>query len=85
MAKVEIYTTTVCPYCVRAKNLLKSKGVAYDEISAEDDAVRVKMMERAAGRRSVPQIFIDGTGIGGADDLAKLDKEGKLNAMLGLA
>jgi glutaredoxin 3 len=85
MAKVEIYTTTVCPFCVRAKNLLKSKGVEYEEISVEDDAVRIKMMERAEGRRSVPQIFIDGVGIGGSDDLAKLNQAGKLDKMLGLS
>lgn len=82
MANIEIYTTTVCPYCVRAKDLLKRKGQTYTEINAEDDAVRTTMIERAGGRRSVPQIFINGTHIGGSDDLYALDKAGKLDALL---
>ena len=82
MANVEIYTTTVCPYCVRAKDLLKRKGQSYTEISAEDDAARTAMIERAGGRRTVPQIFINGQHIGGSDDLYALDRAGKLDALL---
>jgi glutaredoxin 3 len=83
MAKVEIYTTTTCPFCVAAKTLLKSKGVSFEEIDVTDPALREKMITRASGRRTVPQIFINDQGIGGADDLMKLNKEGKLEAMLG--
>jgi len=82
MADVTIYTTRVCPYCVRAKDLLKRKGVQYKEISAEDDAVREDMIQKAGGRRTVPQIFIGSTHVGGCDDLYALDKEGKLDALL---
>ncbi|WGF87684.1 glutaredoxin 3 [Marinivivus vitaminiproducens] len=83
MADVEIYTTPFCPYCWRAKRLLDKKGVAYREINvwgAPD--LRQAMTERAGGRRTVPQIFIEGTGIGGSDDLAELDRSGRLDAML---
>lgn len=82
MANIEIYTTTVCPYCVRAKDLLTRKGQTYTEISAEDDAVRTAMVERAGGRRTVPQIFINGQHIGGSDDLYALDRAGKLDPLL---
>lgn len=82
MQKITIYTTNYCPYCVRAKDLLKRKGVAYEEINAEDDAVRDAMIQKAGGRRTVPQIFIGETHIGGFDDLYALDKAGKLDAML---
>lgn len=82
MTNVTIYTTTHCPYCVRAKDLLKRKGQNYVEINAEDDAVRAEMIEKAGGRRTVPQIFIGATHVGGFDDLYALDKAGKLDAML---
>jgi glutaredoxin 3 len=86
MAEVEIYTTTVCPYCVRAKTLLKRKGVAFIEINVEaDDAVRDAMVRRAGGRRTVPQIFIGGRHVGGCDDLYALDRQGGLDPLLGLA
>jgi glutaredoxin 3 len=86
MAAVEIYTTMFCPYCHRAKKLLESKGVAYREIAVDADAnARMKMMERSGGRRTVPQIFIDGQHVGGSDELAALDRAGKLDALLGLA
>lgn len=85
MAQVTIYTTKVCPYCVRAKQLLERKGVEYAEISAEDEAVREAMIEKAGGRRSVPQIFINEKHVGGCDDLYALDKEGKLDGMLNAA
>ena len=82
MADVIIYTTTYCPYCVRAKDLFKKKNVAYKEVNAEDDAVREEMITKAGGRRTVPQIFINGTHVGGSDDLYALDKAGKLDPML---
>ena len=82
MANVVIYTTTYCPYCVRAKDLLKRKGQTYTEINAEDDTVREEMVTKAGGRRTVPQIFIGDTHVGGFDDLYALDKAGKLEEML---
>ncbi|MFO0456229.1 MAG: glutaredoxin 3, partial [Alphaproteobacteria bacterium] len=75
-------TTTYCPYCVRAKDLLKRKGQAFTEINAEDDDVREAMIVKAGGRRTVPQIFINGKHVGGSDDLYALDKAGKLDALL---
>lgn len=82
MKTVEIYTTQTCPYCIAAKGLLKKKGVAYKEIDVgADPALRQAMTERA-GRRSVPQIFIGGSHIGGCDDLHALDHAGKLDPML---
>ena len=82
MKKIVIYTTTICPYCVRAKALLKRKGLNYEEISANDEKVRDDMIKKAGGRRSVPQIFIGDTHIGGCDELYALDKEGKLDEMV---
>lgn len=83
MAKVEIYTWTVCPYCVRAKDLMTRKGIAYTEYNIDgDDDARDKMIQRAEGRRSLPQIFINDKPIGGFDDLSKLDQSGELANML---
>ncbi len=83
MSTVEIYTTPICPYCIRAKALLKSKGVDFAETDvSRDPALRDAMMERANGRRSVPQIFIDNAHIGGCDDLHALDAAGKLDPLL---
>ncbi|HUD51184.1 glutaredoxin 3 [Parvibaculum sp.] len=83
MAEVTIYTTMLCPYCHRAKDLLGRKGVAFNEINVGMDAdKRNEMIERAGGRTSVPQIFIDGTHVGGCDDLHALDRAGKLDPML---
>ncbi len=83
MAKVELYTTTFCPYCVRAKSLLKSKGVDFIEIDVTDDAeLRQKMVELSGGRRTVPEIFINGQIVGGYDDLKALNDKGELDAML---
>ncbi len=83
MAKVELYTTTFCPYCVRAKSLLKSKGVAFVEIDVTDDAeLRQKMVELSGGRRTVPEIFIDGKIIGGFDELKALNDRGELDSLL---
>jgi glutaredoxin 3 len=82
MAEVIVYTTKVCPYCVRAKDLLKRKGQAYTEIDASDDDAREAMIAKAGGRRTVPQIFINGEHIGGSDDLYALEKAGTLDALL---
>jgi glutaredoxin 3 len=84
MATVEIYTTKICPYCDRAKRLLKKKGAAYTEIDvSEDEGLRIFMTQRAGGKRSVPQIFIDDRHVGGSDELHALDAEGKLDPLLG--
>ncbi len=81
--KVEIYSSMWCPFCFRAKKLLQSKGVDFIEIDVDGDPkVRELMRERAEGRHTVPQIFIDDVGIGGSDDLAQLDQFGKLDSML---
>ncbi|UYN98422.1 MAG: glutaredoxin 3 [Devosia sp.] len=82
MAKVEIYTTPTCPYCHAAKSLLADKGVDYTEIDVLDPDVRVAMTDRAHGRRTVPQIFIDNAHIGGYDDIAALDRQGGLDPLL---
>ncbi|SFM94919.1 glutaredoxin 3 [Thioclava sp. BHET1] len=83
MKRVEIYTTRTCPFCIMAKRLLEQKGVSYEETDVgADPHLRAKMMERAQGRRTVPQIFIDGKGIGGCDELHALDQSGKLDTML---
>jgi glutaredoxin 3 len=74
MEKIEIYTTTTCPYCVKAKKLLEKKGLSFEEIDVSNNPeLREKMVERAQGRRTVPQIFINGHSIGGCDDLYALD------------
>ncbi|MBP7709552.1 MAG: glutaredoxin 3 [Rickettsiales bacterium] len=82
MKKVLIYTTTVCPYCTRAKALLQRKGVAFTEIKITDDEVRNEMMKKSGGRMTVPQIFIDDKHVGGCDDLYALDAAGKLDELL---
>lgn len=83
MEKVEIYTWAACPYCLRAKKLLESKGAAYAEHRIDgDEAARAAMAARAGGRRSVPQVFIGGRHVGGCDDLHELDRLGKLDALL---
>lgn len=86
MAEVEIYTTPLCPYSWRAKRLLKAKGVDYTEIDLwKLPARRQEMVDRTGGAGSVPQIFVDGRNLGGADDLAALDARGELDRLLGLA
>lgn len=83
MAKVEIYTKFLCPYCTRAKSLLMSKGVEFEEYDITmGGPKRAEMLERAAGRTTVPQVFIDGKHIGGSDDLAALDRAGGLDPLL---
>jgi glutaredoxin 3 len=86
MAEVDIYTTMWCPYCVRAKSLLEKKGVAYTEISLDEEPRRRdEMIKRAHGGRTVPQIFINGEHIGGCDDMMALERTGKLDPKLGIA
>lgn len=82
-ANVEIYLWTTCPFCIRAKRLLDHKGVKYTEYVLDgDEPGRAKMAERANGRRSVPQIFINNHHVGGCDDIHALDQEGKLDELL---
>ncbi|MCI5049941.1 MAG: glutaredoxin 3 [Rickettsiales bacterium] len=82
MAEILIYSTPVCPYCVRAKQLLSDKSVAFTEIDVSDPQERMKLLEKANGQRTVPQIFIGDKHIGGYDDLAKLDRSGELDELL---
>lgn len=82
MAKIEIYTTPTCPYCHAAKSLLAEKGADYQEITVLDPSLRESMTQRAHGRRTVPQIFIDDEHIGGYDDMAALDRRGGLDPLL---
>lgn len=83
MPKVEIYTKFFCPYCTRAKALLKAKGVAFEEHDISmGGAPRAEMLARAPGRTTVPQIFIGDTHVGGSDDLAAADRSGQLDALL---
>lgn len=83
MPVVEIYTTQVCPYCVRAKDLLKRKGVIPAEYRVDDDdQKRDEMLQRSGGRRTVPQIFINGQHVGGCDDLYAMDSTGEIDRML---
>ena len=82
-AKVEIYTWSTCPFCIRAKALLHKKGVDFTDYSIDgDDEAREKMSVRAGGRRSLPQIFIDDKHIGGCDDLYALNAQGRLDPLL---
>jgi glutaredoxin 3 len=83
MSNIKIYTTPICPYCVRAKALLKKKGAAFDEIDVFMDAdARQEMEDKANGRRTVPQIFIGDRHVGGCDDLYDLESQGELDPLL---
>lgn len=83
MAKIEIYTKAFCPYCSRAMRLLDDKGVEVEEFDISmGGPKRAEMLDRAGGRSTVPQIFINGRHIGGSDELAALEREGKLDALL---
>jgi glutaredoxin 3 len=83
MQAVKMYTTAVCPYCTRAKSILKAKGVeAIEEIRIDQDPAAMKHMMEITGRRTVPQIFIGSTHVGGCDDLMALDSAGGLTKML---
>ena len=82
-AKVEIYTWRFCPFCIRAKALLDRKGVAYTEYAIDgDQQARAAMTERAEGRSSLPQIFINDAGVGGCDELHALERSRQLDALL---
>ena len=83
--KVEMYTKAWCGYCFRAKRLLESKGVEFAEYDVTmGGPKKAEMLQRKPDAMTVPQIFIDGNAVGGSDDLARLDREGKLDALLGL-
>ncbi|MGL4309356.1 MAG: glutaredoxin 3 [Paracoccaceae bacterium] len=83
MSKIEIYTTPFCGYCLAAKRLLNGKGARFTEIDVSADPdLRALMTKRAGGRRTVPQIFIDGRHVGGSDDLHALDRAGDLDPLL---
>ena len=82
MRRIKIYTTPICPYCVRAKALLNKKGASFEEIDVLMDRGAREEMERKSGRRSVPQIFIGDVHVGGSDDLHALEREGSLDPLL---
>ena len=82
MAKVVIYTTSYCPYCFGAKQLLREKQIEFEEIDVTEDPQRRSEMERLSARRTVPQIFINGRPIGGFDDARYLDSTGELDKLL---
>ena len=82
MSKIQIYTTPICPYCVRAKALLKKKGAEFEEIDVFMDSDARQEMESKSHRRTVPQIFIGETHVGGCDDLYALESQGKLDPLL---
>jgi glutaredoxin 3 len=83
MKPVLVYSTRICPYCMMAKRLLAQKGAAYEDVMVDaDPARRDEMLQRSGGRRTVPQIFIGETHVGGFDDLAALDRAGKLDPLL---
>ncbi|EGV52279.1 glutaredoxin [Candidatus Endoriftia persephone str. Guaymas] len=85
MPKVVMYTTAVCPYCVRAKYLLNNKGVEFDEIRIDMNQDAMQEMLQRSQRNTVPQIFIDELHVGGYDDMAALEMAGRLDQLLGLA
>lgn len=82
MSRVRMYSTRFCPFCCMARELLRRKGVEYEDIAVDGDAERRAEMERISGRRTVPQIFIDHQHVGGYDDLAELDCKGQLDPLL---
>ena len=86
MAKVEIYTTMICPYCIRAKRLLDQEQISYHEIDVSASRqLRQEMTQRAGGRTSVPQIFINDMHVGGSDDLVALHRAGNLHKLVDLS
>ena len=83
MKPVLVYSTRICPYCMMAKRLLTQKGAAYEDVMVDADPLRRdEMLQRSGGRRTVPQIFIGETHVGGFNDLAALDRAGKLDPLL---
>ena len=78
MARVTVYTTQMCPYCVQAKRLLGERSIPYDEVDVSDDTLREEMIRKAGGKRTVPQIFIDGSHVGGYTELRVLADKGGL-------
>ncbi len=82
MPNIIIYTTNVCPYCVRAKSLLQRKGANFTEIKVTESSIKEEMIRKSGGRMTVPQIFINDFHVGGCDDLYALDSEGKLDELL---
>ncbi|MBK66915.1 MAG: glutaredoxin 3 [Rickettsiales bacterium] len=83
MAKIEVYTKDYCPYCTRAKQLLDAKGASYTEFDVTNDMDKFEeMKQKADGRKTVPQVFVDGVGLGGFDDINRLDQEGKLDSII---
>lgn len=84
MAQVVIYTTDFCPFCSRAKALLRSKGVSFEEIDLAQDPRLREEVEQRTRRRTVPQIFIDGVSVGGFEEIKQLDEDGELDRLLGI-
>src|SRR5690606_19023737 len=82
MPKITIYTTPYCPYCHAAKSLLKRKGAVFEEVDVQNEGDRQRMIARARGRRTVPQIFIGDAHVGGSDDIHDLDRRGQLDLLL---
>ncbi|HEY6941378.1 glutaredoxin 3 [Dokdonella sp.] len=82
MNRVEIYTTAICPYCVAAKQFFKQRGLSYEEVRVDvEPARREEMLARSAGRRTVPQIFVNGEHVGGFDDLVAAERSGRLREL----
>lgn len=81
---VEVYVTNYCPYCTRAKALLDKRGIPYETIDVSGDDAKRKWLADVTGRRTVPQIFIDGKPVGGSDDIHDLDRAGELMKMVGM-
>ncbi len=85
MKKIVVYSTSICPYCIKAKKLLESKKVSYQEVQLDKHPeLTAEVVKKSGGQKTVPQIFVDDYHIGGCDDLYALDKEGKLDALLGI-
>ena len=82
MVVIEMYSTPMCPYCIRAKSLLKEKGVAFKDINVMEFPDQRQVMQERSGRRTVPQIFLDGQSIGGCDELFGLERTGELDKIL---
>ncbi|MGQ0530335.1 MAG: glutaredoxin 3 [Panacagrimonas sp.] len=82
MKDVRVYSTLMCPYCVMAKRLLEGKGVRFEEIRVDQDQAQREEMMRISGRRTVPQIFVGDTHVGGFDELSALERAGKLDPLL---